>query len=58
MNNPNVSESRGPTPTIEATGLSMVVSPRRGDSLTILNDISFTAYPGEMTGIIGPSGSG
>ncbi|PKV09830.1 ABC transporter [Bifidobacterium asteroides] len=58
MNNPNVSESRGPTPTIEATGLSMVVSPRRGDSLTILNDIAFTAYPGEMTGIIGPSGSG
>ena len=46
MNNPNVSESRGPTPTIEATGLSMVVSPRRGDSLTILNDIAFTAYPG------------
>lgn len=45
-------------PSIIAKGVSFVVSPRKGDNLTILNDIDFYANPGELTGIVGPSGSG
>ncbi|WEV76348.1 ABC transporter ATP-binding protein [Bifidobacterium sp. ESL0800] len=41
-----------------ANGLTMTVSPRKGDSVTILKDIDFRAYPGQMTAIVGPSGSG
>ncbi|BDR52163.1 ABC transporter ATP-binding protein [Bombiscardovia nodaiensis] len=47
-----------PIYTVEAQGLSMQVSPRRGDSLTILQGVDFQAEQGRMTGIVGPSGSG
>ncbi|WEV63466.1 ABC transporter ATP-binding protein [Bifidobacterium sp. ESL0732] len=48
----------GSVPSVMADGLSMTVSPRKGDSVTILKDVDFRAYPGQMTAIVGPSGSG
>ncbi|MDF7641066.1 ABC transporter ATP-binding protein [Bifidobacterium sp. ESL0784] len=47
-----------PEPSVIAVGLSKVVSPRKGDSVTILSDVDFCAYPGQITAIVGPSGSG
>lgn len=43
---------------VSASGLTMMVSPRKGDSITILDHVNFHARPGQMTGIVGPSGSG
>ncbi|WP_267431455.1 MULTISPECIES: ABC transporter ATP-binding protein [unclassified Bifidobacterium] len=45
-------------PSVVANGISLVVSPRKGDTLTILDHIDFQAWPGQVTGIVGPSGSG
>ncbi|WEV41483.1 ATP-binding cassette domain-containing protein [Bifidobacterium sp. ESL0682] len=47
-----------PEPSVKAVGLSKVVSPRKGDSVTILDKVDFCAYPGQITAIVGPSGSG
>lgn len=49
-------QSNGPS--VVANGISLVVSPRKGDTLTILDHIDFQAWPGQVTGIVGPSGSG
>lgn len=44
--------------TLAANDLTMRFSPRKGDSVTVLDGIDFAAYSGQMTGIVGPSGSG
>ncbi len=43
-----------------AEGISVTVPDTRapGHALTILDDVSFTAYPTEVIGIMGPSGAG
>lgn len=46
------------TPSVQANGLTMRVTPRKGNALTILDQVDFFARPGEVTGIVGPSGSG
>eukprot|EP01055_Gregarina_sp_Pseudo9_P005489 Gregarina_sp_Pseudo_9__5488@NODE_701_length_2347_cov_46_097487_g662_i0_p1_GENE_NODE_701_length_2347_cov_46_097487_g662_i0NODE_701_length_2347_cov_46_097487_g662_i0_p1_ORF_typecomplete_len651_score31_01ABC_tran/PF00005_27/1_4e35ABC2_membrane/PF01061_24/5_3e32AAA_21/PF13304_6/1_6AAA_21/PF13304_6/3_6e05SMC_N/PF02463_19/1_9SMC_N/PF02463_19/0_002AAA_15/PF13175_6/0_063AAA_15/PF13175_6/0_29RsgA_GTPase/PF03193_16/2_3e05AAA_25/PF13481_6/6_3e05AAA_29/PF13555_6/8_2e05AAA_16/PF13191_6/0_00017ATPase/PF06745_ len=38
--------------------LSIVLKTRKGNEVSILNDVSFTTLRGEMTAIMGPSGSG
>ena len=44
--------------TIHASGLCKQVSPRKGETITLLNNVEFTASWRAMTGIVGPSGSG
>ena len=43
---------------IHASGLCKQVSPRKGETLTLLDNVEFTASWRAMTGIVGPSGSG
>ncbi|OZG59948.1 ABC transporter [Bifidobacterium lemurum] len=43
---------------IHASGLCKRVSPRKGETITLLDNVEFTAPWGAMTGIVGPSGSG
>ena len=43
---------------IHASGLCKQVSPRKGETLTLLDNVEFTASWRVMTGIVGPSGSG
>lgn len=43
---------------IHTSGLCKQVSPRRGETITLLDNVEFTARWGNMTGIVGPSGSG
>ena len=43
---------------IYASGLCKQVSPRKGETLTLLDNVEFTASWRVMTGIVGPSGSG
>lgn len=58
MDNIGYRDRESVVPSVVSNGLSMVVSPRKGDSITILDGIDFYANPGELTGIVGPSGSG
>lgn len=44
--------------TVVADKLTMRFSPRKGDSVTVLDRVDFQAEAGQMTGIVGPSGSG
>ena len=43
---------------IHASGLCKQVSPRKGETITLLENVEFTASWRALTGIIGPSGSG
>ena len=43
---------------IRASSLCKQVSPRKGETITLLDNVEFTASWRAMTGIIGPSGSG
>ena len=43
---------------IHASGLCKQVSPRKGETITLLDNVEFTASWRAMTGIVGPSGSG
>lgn len=43
---------------VSSNGLTMTVTPRKDDSITILDHVDFHAEPGRITGIVGPSGSG
>ncbi len=43
---------------IHASGLCRQVSPRKGENITLLDNVEFTASWRVMTGIVGPSGSG
>lgn len=43
---------------IYASGLRRQVSPRKGEIITLLDNVEFAASWRAMTGIVGPSGSG
>ena len=43
---------------IHTSGLCRQVSPRKGETITLLDNVEFTASWRVMTGIVGPSGSG
>ena len=53
----NLLDQNEPLP-IHALGLCKQVSPRKGETITLLDNVEFTASWRAMTGIVGPSGSG
>ena len=53
----NFSGQNEPLP-IHALGLCKQVSPRKGETITLLDNVEFTASWRAMTGVVGPSGSG
>ena len=56
---PEVTEdARLESPRIEVTNVEFSYSGRNGTSPPVLQDVTFTAEPGEVTAIVGPSGAG
>jgi ABC-type dipeptide/oligopeptide/nickel transport system ATPase component/ABC-type dipeptide/oligopeptide/nickel transport system permease subunit len=53
-----IQEADGPAPVLELRGVTIVADRPDGETVTLVDDVSFTVGRGEILGLLGESGSG